>query len=78
MLSTVPDYMRLGQMLLGQGAIDGTRVLSRKTVERMTVNHLADELLPMQIQSSVFAGYGWGFGFGIIEDSRQPAPHYSS
>ncbi|MGI9331664.1 MAG: serine hydrolase domain-containing protein [Gammaproteobacteria bacterium] len=73
MLSTAPDYLRLGQMLLGGGALDGTRVLSRKTIERMTVNHLPDELLPMQIQDSVFEGHGWGFGFGIIEDHRQPA-----
>lgn len=73
MLSSASDYLRLGQMLLNGGVLDGNRVLSRKTVERMAVNHLDDELLPMQIQDSVFEGHGWGFGFGIIEDSRKPA-----
>jgi CubicO group peptidase (beta-lactamase class C family) len=44
LLSTVPDYLRFGQMLLNKGELDGVRVLSAKTVERMTANGLSDDL----------------------------------
>ena len=33
LLSTVPDYLRFGQMLLNKGELDGVRILSAKTVE---------------------------------------------
>ena len=32
LLSTVPDYLRFGQMLLNKGELDGVRLLSAKTV----------------------------------------------
>lgn len=38
--STLPDYMRFGQMLANKGELDGARVLGRKTVEYATRNHL--------------------------------------
>lgn len=38
--STIGDYARFGQMLLNGGQLDGVRLLSRKTVELMTANHL--------------------------------------
>ena len=37
---TAADYLRFCRMLLGGGALDGTRLLSPKTVSRMTMNHL--------------------------------------
>ena len=40
--STIGDYLRFGQMLLNGGSLDGKQILSRKTVELMTVNHLTD------------------------------------
>ncbi len=40
LLSTAEDYARFGQMLLNGGELDGVRVLSRKSVELMTSNHL--------------------------------------
>ena len=36
-------------MLLNMGKLDGRRVLGRKSVELMTTNHLAPELLPYEI-----------------------------
>ncbi|MGM0884964.1 MAG: serine hydrolase domain-containing protein [Bacillota bacterium] len=38
--STLDDLFRFGQMLLNGGALDGVRVLSRKSVEKMTENAL--------------------------------------
>lgn len=40
LFSTANDYFRFGQMLLNGGVLDGKRILSRKTVEMMTVNQL--------------------------------------
>lgn len=37
---TALDYLRFAQMLLNKGALDGTRVLGRKTVEYMTADQL--------------------------------------
>ncbi len=38
--STVMDYARFAHMLLKGGALDGNRLLSRKTVELMTTDHV--------------------------------------
>jgi CubicO group peptidase (beta-lactamase class C family) len=40
LFSTAGDYARFMQMLLNGGELDGVRILSRKTVELMTANHL--------------------------------------
>ena len=67
LVSTLPDYMRFCRMLLDGGEVDGRRVLGRKTIELMTVNHL-----PGGATLSNFAlsgGYGEvgfdGMGFGL-------------
>jgi CubicO group peptidase (beta-lactamase class C family) len=54
------DYARFLQMLLNGGTLDGTRLLSRKTVELMTVHGLGDVLYS--------PGYDMGFGFSILAD----------
>jgi CubicO group peptidase (beta-lactamase class C family) len=59
-LSTARDYARFLQMMLNGGELDGRRILSPKTVELMTVDHLGDdELSP---------GVGFGLGFSVVED----------
>jgi len=60
LLSTATDYARFLQMMLNGGDLEGTRVLSRKTVELMTTNHLTDQ--PFR------PGQGFGLGFSIVED----------
>jgi CubicO group peptidase (beta-lactamase class C family) len=62
LVSTAMDYARFLQMMLNGGTLDGTRLLSRKTVEFMTADHLngvpgaPDLLIP---------GYGFGLGFAV-------------
>jgi CubicO group peptidase (beta-lactamase class C family) len=76
LVSTTADYVRFCQMLLGGGEIEGRRILGRKTVELMTVNHL-----PGGGQLGDFAlagGYGEvgfdGMGFGLtMAVSQGPA-----
>jgi CubicO group peptidase (beta-lactamase class C family) len=62
LVSTASDYARFLQMLLDGGALHGRRLLSRKTIELMTADHLGtmtgapDLLLP---------GHGFGLGFAV-------------
>jgi CubicO group peptidase (beta-lactamase class C family) len=62
LVSTAMDYARFLQMLLSGGTLDGRRLLSRKTIEFMTADHLgpvtgaSDLLIP---------GYGFGLGFAV-------------
>ena len=58
LVSTAGDYLRFSQMLLNGGELDGVRVLSPKTVELMTTNHLGG--LDMG-----FGRRGVGFGLGV-------------
>jgi CubicO group peptidase (beta-lactamase class C family) len=43
-VSTAADYIRFAQMLLNGGMLEGRRVLSRKSVEEMTRDHLYSEI----------------------------------
>jgi CubicO group peptidase (beta-lactamase class C family) len=55
--STVKDLYRFAQMLLNKGELDGVHILSPKTVELMTTNH---------IPGGAFGpNYGWGFGVAV-------------
>jgi len=60
LLSTASDYARFLQMLLNGGNLDGARVLTRKTVQLMTVDHLGE----LQLSD----GVGFGLGFSVVED----------
>ena len=60
LLSTATDYARFLQMLLNGGALDGHRIISRKSVELMTVDHLRG--LPFR------NGQGFGLGFSVVTD----------
>jgi len=73
LVSTASDYMRFAQMLLNGGELNGVRLLSRETVELMTMNHLSDELIPIQLDPLTYylKGHGFGFGFAVITDPAQ-------
>lgn len=60
LLSTAGDYLRFLQMLANGGELDGERILSRKSVELMTVDHLGDVY--------TVPGEGMGLGFWVTED----------
>ena len=71
LLSTTADYLRFAQMLLNWGELEGARLLSRKTVELMTANHLPEELLPFKvgIEPSLGSGFGLGVSVRINDES---------
>jgi CubicO group peptidase (beta-lactamase class C family) len=60
--STAHDYLRFCQMLLNGGHLDGVRILSRKTVELMTSDHL-DGIAGYSSPGSTF-----GLGFSVVTD----------
>lgn len=61
LLSTAHDYGRFLQMMLEGGTLDGARILSPKSVELMTVNHVGDLL-------GADGGMGFGLGFSVVDD----------
>jgi CubicO group peptidase (beta-lactamase class C family) len=66
--STALDYLRFAQMLLNRGALDGTRVLGRKTVEFLTADHLGPEVDAAKLHNfpvEHIDGYGFGFGVAV-------------
>ncbi len=71
LVGTTSDYLRFSAMLANGGELDGTRILGRKTVELMTVNHLqgdgemADFALPMGYGEVGFAGAGFGLTVAV-------------
>jgi CubicO group peptidase (beta-lactamase class C family) len=72
--STVADYHRFCRMLLNGGALDGIQIISPKTLELMTANHLPGGKDLTQLSKSLFseaemAGIGFGLGFATTIDS---------
>jgi len=66
--STAQDYARFAQMLLNGGVLDGTRLLSPKTVELMTTSHTRDLHLENSTTPVLGAGAEWGLGFKLTSD----------
>jgi CubicO group peptidase (beta-lactamase class C family) len=70
LLSTAEDYARFGQMLLNGGELDGVRLLSRKSVELMTSDHLPPDVgygaftLELGLTAPL-PQYGQGYGLGL-------------
>ena len=72
--SSVADYHRFCRMLLNGGALDGVQILSPKTIELMTANHIPGGQDLTQMSKSLFseaemAGIGFGLGFATTIDS---------
>lgn len=63
LVSTARDYLRFAQLMLNGGELDGVRLLSPKTVELMTVNHLGDIRMGFNR-----GGAGFGLGYGLVLD----------
>jgi CubicO group peptidase (beta-lactamase class C family) len=73
LVSTAGDYHRFCSMLLGGGVLDGVRILGRKTVGYMTLNHLpgGGDLTSMGqpvFSETSYDGIGFGLGFSVTID----------
>ncbi len=66
LVSTASDYMRFGQMLINGGSLGDARLLGKKTVELMRMNHLPkDGRLPGGL---IGDSYGFGLGGSVLLD----------
>jgi CubicO group peptidase (beta-lactamase class C family) len=67
LVSTADDYLAFCQMMLNQGKHGNRRILSRLSVELMTIDHMSPE---QKAASPFFPGFwdnrGWGFGLSVI------------
>ena len=67
LVSTAEDLLAFGRMMLGQRAAGGECILSRASIELMTMDHLTP---PEKAVSPFFEhfweGHGWGLGLGIV------------
>lgn len=68
LVSTAGDYLRFAEMLLGGGARNGVRILSRDAVAEMTRDQLTPEALAA---SAALTSEGVTFGLGVAISNDQ-------
>ena len=76
LVSTMADYHRFTQMLVNGGELDGERLLSNRTVDFMTSNHLPGGKTLNDMDQQGFAeglmeGLGFGLGFSVNQSPAQ-------
>jgi CubicO group peptidase (beta-lactamase class C family) len=71
--STLDDYLAFARLFLGDGAVDGVRLMQPETLALMTANRLTEsqrakaQLLGMP----VFTGHGFGAGLAVVIDPEK-------
>ncbi|MEC8178745.1 MAG: serine hydrolase domain-containing protein, partial [Pseudomonadota bacterium] len=73
LISTLADYDRFCTMLVNRGAYEGGQIVSPKTLDLMTANHLPGGVDLTQMSQSLFseannAGTGFGLGFAVVTE----------
>ncbi len=64
LVSSLSDYLAFCNCMLNKGIYEGGRLLSRKTVEWMTANHIPDSLMPISMGVEQ-RDHGFGLGFRV-------------
>jgi CubicO group peptidase (beta-lactamase class C family) len=80
LVSTAADYARFLQMFANGGQLDGVRLISRKTIDLMTADHLPPDIKMGEdmwrlgpMEPSARMGQGFGLGFAVRnEQGRNP------
>ena len=75
LVGTAADYLRFSEMLRRGGELDGTRLLSSRTVSYMTSNHLPggvdlEEFGRPLFSETTFDGVGFGLGVSVVTDPQ--------
>ena len=73
LVSTASDYLKFCRMLINGGTLGDVQLLSPKTIELMTKNHLPDNKDLPALSRSLFSevsynGIGFGLGFSVTMD----------
>jgi CubicO group peptidase (beta-lactamase class C family) len=87
MVGTAADYLRFAQMLLNGGELDGVRILSEESVQKMTSDQLGPEFgdaplstilqiyeVPPEAAILAFQGIGFGYGGAVVRDGAGNTP----
>ena len=64
LVSTSDDYLAFARLLLNEGVHRDRRLLSQRSVQLMTTNHLTPE--QMAAGGPVLGGQGWGFCMAVV------------
>ena len=64
LVSTIADYLRFMHLFYNGGALDGVRLLGRRTVAHMTSDHLGPDI-PINRNPLLLPGHGFGLGFAV-------------
>jgi CubicO group peptidase (beta-lactamase class C family) len=74
LVSTADDYLTFARMLLGQGEVDGVRLVKPETVAMMTANRLTDAQRAITFMGMPFwTGQGFGLGLSVVTDAQAQA-----
>ncbi|WP_096286709.1 serine hydrolase domain-containing protein [Mycobacterium ahvazicum] len=74
LLSTADDYLRFVRMLLGDGTVDGERVLSGESVRLMRTDRLTDEHKRHNFLGAPYwVGRGFGLNLSVVTDPAKSA-----
>jgi CubicO group peptidase (beta-lactamase class C family) len=75
LFSTADDYLRFIQMLLGEGTLDGVRVLSPESARLMRTDRLTVEQKRHNFLGSPFwIGRGFGLNLSVVTDPAKSTP----
>jgi CubicO group peptidase (beta-lactamase class C family) len=73
--STADDYLRFVRMLLGDGTIEGVRVLSPESARLMRTDRLTDEQKRHNFLGAPYwVGRGFGLNLSVVTDPVKSAP----
>lgn len=74
LIGTLDDYLRFARMLLGEGALDGVRLLRPTTVRLMLTDQLDPAIAPRHFMTSAGVGFGLGGAVRIAPPAAGEAP----
>ena len=81
LVSSTEDYLKFAQMLLNGGRLGDQRIISRKSVELMSSNHLPDSFASdayLETAGGYRRGAGFGLTVGVILDPGKAGQYGSS
>jgi CubicO group peptidase (beta-lactamase class C family) len=74
LISTADDYLKFARMMLGEGEVDGVRLVKASTIEMMTENRLTEAQRAIPFMGIPFwMGQGFGLGVSVITDPEKQA-----
>jgi CubicO group peptidase (beta-lactamase class C family) len=74
LISTLDDYLKFARMLLGDGQVEGVRLVKPETVALMRANRLTDAQREIPFMGIPFwGGQGFGLGLSVIDDVEKQA-----